>query len=437
MVSSTSLLTASFYARNVSDDLLPTTDLQTTFADGSRQTRTLGGKVDWFQSIGGHRLKAGMDASGYRLREGFDFDPRRANDDDLNGDNGDALLVPLSNDEGLEGEHLDEGDEHHGGLEGFAFSGRETNQLVSAYVQDRFNPAANLTVDVGVRLDHLNAVDSHTEVSPRVGLVYHFPRSASVVRFAYNRLFTPQPIEYLLLANFLGNASQDERDRTGNVKPYTQHHFEGGLSQQVHDNVVVDVGAYRHEGKHAFETSEISDTRLFVPTNFADARAYGLELGLDYRPAAVSGFSGRVQYALAKVEFIGPVSGGFAAEAHGPGEAIPPAFDQRHTLVSNVLYRQPWRGFTVGAVTRYGSGTPSEQHHDDSGLATFVHLPDHWTFDFNARVNLWQQGSRRLAFEFDVTNLTNNIYAIAKESEATPLQYATPRVVGARLRVDF
>lgn len=446
VVSSSSLLTASFYARNVSDDLLPTTDLRTTFADGSRQTRTLGGKVDWFQSIGGHRLKAGLDASGYRIREAFAFDPRLSNEDDGHGEEGDehgdphsdALLVALSGDEGPEGEHHDEqGEEHDGGLDAFAFSGRETTELVSAYVQDRFNPAANLTVDVGVRLDHLNALDSYTEVSPRVGLAYHFTQTGSVVRFAYNRLFTPPPIEYLLLANSLGNAAEDEHDRTGNVKPYTQHHFEGGLSQQVHDDLVVDVGAYRHDGEHAFETSEISDTRLFVPTNFAEARAYGLELGLDYRPAAVSGFSGRVQYALAKVEFIGPVSGGFAAEAHGAGEVIPPAFDQRHTLVSNAVYRQPWRGLTVGAVARYGSGTPSEQHHDDGGPATFVYLPDHWTFDLNARVNIWQRGSRRVAFEFDITNLTNNIYAIAKESEATPLQYAMRRVIGGRVRVAF
>jgi len=34
-------------------------------------------------------------------------------------------------------------------------------------------------------------------------------------------------------------------------------------------------------------------------------------------------------------------------------------------------------------------------------------------------------------------NLTNNIYAIAKESEATPLQWAMRRVVSGRLRIVF
>jgi len=130
------------------------------------------------------------------------------------------------------------------------------------------------------------------------------------------------------------------------------------------------------------------------------------------------------------------VSGGFAAEEHGAGEVIPPAFDQRHTLLSNVVYRQPWHSLQVGAVARYGSGTPNEQHHDDAA-ATFVYLPDHWTFDLNARMNLWSQGNRRVAVEVDVTNLTNNIYAIAKESEVTPLHYAMRRVIGGRLRFYF
>ena len=421
VLSARSYFSASFYARHVLDDLRPTSDLRTTFADGARRTRTLGGKADWFQSFGGHRLKAGVDVSGFRLRESLGFDPRlSANADDHHED---------------EQHHGEEGDDH-GNLSGFLFSGRDTMQLVGAYMQDRFNPATNLTLDVGIRLDHLNMIESYTELSPRVAVAYHFPRTGSVVRVAYNRLFTPPPIEYLLLANFLGNAAENEHDRTGNVRPYTQHHLEAGLSQQLHHDVVVDIAGYRHEGEHAFETSEVSDTRLFVPTNFDEARAYGVELGLDYRPLATSGVSGRVHYALAKVEFTGPVSGGFAAEEHGAGEVIPPAFDQRHTLSWNVLYRHPWRNFQVGAVARYGSGTPSEPHHDE-GPATFGYLPDHWTFDLNARVHVWSQGDRRVAVEFDATNLTDNVYAIAKGSEATPLQYAMRRVISGRLRVSF
>jgi hypothetical protein len=39
--------------------------------------------------------------------------------------------------------------------------------------------------------------------------------------------------------------------------------------------------------------------------------------------------------------------------------------------------------------------------------------------------------------EFDVTNISNSIYQIAKESEEIPIQYAPSRTVGGSLRFKF
>ncbi|MBI4263145.1 MAG: TonB-dependent receptor [Acidobacteria bacterium] len=280
---------------------------------------------------------------------------------------------------------------------------------------------------MGARVDRWELFGAETELSPRVGLAYHLPASRSVARFAYNRLFTPPPIEYVLLADFLGDARAGTG--AGDVKPYTQHHVEAGWSQQVHRDVFLNLGAYRHTGENAFETTELSNSRLFLPTNFQEARANGVEVGVDVRPDAQQGLSGRVQYALAKVEFVAPISGGFAAEAHEPGEEIAPAFDQRHTLTSEAFYRHPWRHAQVGVVTRYGSGTPVERNIDVGGeeVEQIVRPPDHWTIDLSARIDLWRRGEQTVSFEFDVTNLTNNIYAIGKESEATPVQFAPRR----------
>jgi len=64
----------------------------------------------------------------------------------------------------------------------------------------------------------------------------------------------------------------------GNARPYEQDLFEAGLSQRVTGRFFIDLGAYRHTGRNAFENAEIANTRLFVPTNFTKARARGLEL---------------------------------------------------------------------------------------------------------------------------------------------------------------
>jgi hypothetical protein len=39
--------------------------------------------------------------------------------------------------------------------------------------------------------------------------------------------------------------------------------------------------------------------------------------------------------------------------------------------------------------------------------------------------------------EFDVTNVSNSVYQIAKESEEIPIQYAPSRTVGGALKFHF
>jgi hypothetical protein len=50
---------------------------------------------------------------------------------------------------------------------------------------------------------------------------------------------------------------------------------------------------------------------------------------------------------------------------------------------------------------------------------------------------IWNQEQRWLEFEFNVTNAFNSIYQIAKESEETPIQYASSRTLGADLKFHF
>src|SRR2546428_111026 len=47
------------------------------------------------------------------------------------------------------------------------------------------------------------------------------------------------------------------------------------------------------------------------------------------------------------------------------------------------------------------------------------------------------QRARRIDLEFDVTNVSNSISQIAKESEEIPIQYAPSRTVGGSLKFHF
>jgi TonB dependent receptor-like, beta-barrel/Carboxypeptidase regulatory-like domain len=389
------LVATSVYERTVSDHLIPTSDPFTQIGEGSRSTLSAGIKSDLNYAVAAHTFKAGVDLTRLRSLESFRFDPQ-----------------------GEESE-----------LDAFTFNGGVHGGQVSAYAQDHFTLVRNLTLDLGVRWDQFDLVDTFAQVSPRLGVAYSIPATHSVVHFSYNRFFSPPPIEYQLLASFIGANNPDPELQVGDPKAYRQHYFEAGWSQQVNPKVLFEVNAYYHKGDNSFENGEIGNTRLFVPTNFAHARARGAEATLNFRELDRVGISGRIQYTYARVRFIGPIVGGLADEALEPGEEIAPAFDQTHSVTAGLTYHNRWHGFWTGTNYRYGTGTPVE-----GGL---FRLPVHSTVDIAAGIAVWQREPERLDFEFDLTNVSDNRYQIAKESELTPIQFAPRRVASGRLKWRF
>jgi outer membrane receptor for ferrienterochelin and colicins len=391
--SSRTLLATSIYERVGSDHVLPTTDPITPLSIASRSTLTVGIKSDISHVWHSHVLKGGIDLLRLRESESFFFDSR-----------GDPDVFP-------------------------AFSGSRKGGQASAYVQDHFSPFRNLWVDLGVRYDHFDLVRTGVQTSPRISFAYQLPQTATVIHAAYNRLFSPPPIEYSLLASLIGHNAVDPSQRVGDVQAYTQNYFEVGVAQELHPRISLEVNGYVHTGHNSFENHEISISRIFLPINFHNARSAGAEAILNMRQLEKTGISGRFQYALSRTFFYGPVTGGFTGdEILLPGERITPAFDQTHTATAQFFYHHRWRGLWSGSGLRYGSGTVVEKG---------PRLPQHLTADMAAGVDLWNAEPRRLALEFDVTNLSDSRYQIAKESEEIPIQYAPSRTIGGSLKFHF
>jgi hypothetical protein len=391
--SSNTLVSTSLYERTSSDRVLPTTDPITPFSRASRSPLTLGIKSDLSHYWSGQFFKAGVDLVRLRENERFFLDGR-----------GDPDIFP-------------------------AFSGGLLGGQASAYVQDHFSPVHNLTVDMGMRYDYFDLVGTGVRTSPRVGLAYHPANTSAVLHAAYNSYFSPPPIEYSVLASFIGHNALDPSQRVGDVRAYTQNYFEGGWSQELRPHVSLELNVYLHTGNNSFENHEISISRIFVPINFHAARSQGAELVLNMRQLARTGISGRFQYALQKTYFYGPITGGFAGdEPLSAGERIIPAFDQTHTGTAQVFYHSRWHGFWTGSALRYGSGTIIEGGH---------RLPQHFTADLASGFMIWNQEPQWLELEINVTNASNSVYKIAKESEEIPIQYAPSRTLGAGLKFHF
>jgi glycine/D-amino acid oxidase-like deaminating enzyme len=166
------------------------------------------------------------------------------------------------------------------------------------------------------------------------------------------------------------------------------------------------------------------------------------------------GLTGYFNYALGRVYFFNPVTGGFVTEAEhlDSTDRFLAPMDQTHTLTGGVTYRHQKTGLWIGSAVEYGSGTPTE--HGDSedvhaeGEPAHIHaasanaadrVPGHFTATISFGVDILRRTKRRprLSFQIDVENVTNNLYLVAQESEFTQGQYSIPRLFSATARVRF
>jgi hypothetical protein len=78
---------------------------------------------------------------------------------------------------------------------------------------------------------------------------------------------------------------------------------------------------------------------------------------------------------------------------------------------------------------RYGGGTASQDGK--------VRLPSHTTADFTTGLSVYRQEAASVRLEFNLANVSDDRYKIAKESEETPIQYASPRIVSGGIKLTF
>lgn len=384
-----SLLTTSLSERLVSNRLLPTSDPISIQASGLRNTLTLGLRSDYTRLIDTHQtLKAGVELTGYRLREDFNFDPRTF------------------------GEDLE--------LSPFNFRGRKTGGVFGLYLQDRIKFNSHLVANIGLRYDQYNVLKSDRQLSPRINLAYTFARTRTTLHFAYNRLFALPPNENLLLSTFLADVGQPPRPVKSNL-------YELGVRQALKDQLVVSLTTFYRNDNNSFELTELANVRNFLPTAFAKGKAYGVEFSAQLAEIRRLGISGYFNYTAQRAFQTGPVAGGFSDEMVAPGLRNSPAFDQIHTGTTGITYQAHRRGLYLGVSLEYGSGTPSDG----------VRLPSHLVGNFSSGIDLIERDKRKISLQFNIENLTDRVYAIAKESEFTPLQFSGRRYFSGALRFNF
>ena len=423
-------VSASGYQRWSRSRLSPAAGPLTAQAALDRELSTVGGKADVTRSTGRHTFKIGVDALRLSPREDLAYNYSGYRD-----------LTHLL---GLPHVHV------IGNV--IAFAGDESGGHVSGFVQDAVQLGTRVTADIGLRLDHHSLGVSATHASPRVNVAVQ--TGAAVLHASYNRFFVPPPLEGVLSSNAgLTQPILEIGVALPSLEPTVEDQVEVGASARLRPIQVAVTGYYR-ASDNPVHTTVWPDSRIYSYASFDRARAYGMEVRADTPGLARYGVTGFVNYALGRVNFYNPVTGGFVTEAAHIMETnrfLGP-MDQTHTMTGGVTYDHARSGLWIGTAVEYGSGTPighgTGEHSHAEGDAAHEHgatggsarrVPGHFTANMALGINLWRSTDRpsRISLQVDVENIANRVYLIAQEGEFSPTQYSIPRLVTALLKYRF
>jgi outer membrane receptor for ferrienterochelin and colicins len=404
---------ATFYQRWSRSDLLPATGPLTAEADVRRDVLTLGAKVDLTRFMGRHVVKFGVDAVRLRPDEQLTYDST-----------GYEIYADLI---GVPAVHVTDNP--------ITFAGHDSGGQISGYVQDDIRLSDRVTADVGVRVDHYGLVLSETHASPRLNLAVQTGRG-TVVHASYNNFFVPPPVEGVLSsAAGLTAFIEEVGVPLPPVQSTTEHQFEVGAIAPA-GPLQAGVTGYYRTSDNPVHTTIWPDSRIYSYASFTHARAYGLEARVDLPRLLRYGLTGYFNYALGRVYFYNPVTGGFVTEPEhlDSTERFLAPMDQTHTLTGGLTYRHQRTGLWAGTAVEYGSGTPTEREE-----TTDARVPGHFTANISFGIDLLRSGTRkpRLSLQMDVENVSNNLYLVAQESEFAAGQYSIPRLVAVTAKVRF
>ncbi len=243
--------------------------------------------------------------------------------------------------------------------------------LYGVYLQDEWTPTPKLTVNYGVRYDHVNTVADEQQWSPRLGLTYDISKDTRV-HAGYARYFTPPPTEIIDTTSvqaFLGTTNALPSDANTAVKSERSNYFDAGVSHQLTPHVTLGADAYYRDVRHLQDEGQFGNALIFSAFNYEKGRIYGLELSASYREGGVTAYA---NLAASRAMGKGIETGQFNFDPdeldYTQSHWVHLDHDQTLSASAGASYRLGEATLSVDAL--YGSGLRN-------GFANSTHLPSY------------------------------------------------------------
>ncbi len=165
-----------------------------------------------------------------------------------------------------------------------AVAERLTGRSFGAYVQDEWSLSDALTINYGLRYDHVSALVNEQQFSPRIGLVWK-PTELTTVHMGYARYFTPPPIELVAagtLAAFDGTTGEAPSGSADPVRSEREHNFDIGVQHKLTPRLTIGLDVYYKIKSNLLDEEHFGSTLIASPFNYARSKGWGVEFSANY-----------------------------------------------------------------------------------------------------------------------------------------------------------
>ncbi|HMK23760.1 MAG TPA: hypothetical protein VK466_15620, partial [Terriglobales bacterium] len=245
----------------------------------------------------------------------------------------------------------------------YPFQGHTDVKLLSLYLQDAITKG-NWSINAGLRGDFYNALTTHKEAEPRIGVAYNIKRTNTVLRASYARVLETPFNENLVLSStgcanpVLNPLLVCVSNSTTPFDPGWRNEFHAGL-QQAFGRYLVFSGEYVWKYTHnGYDFGVFGATPLTFPIEWHNSKIPGVAGRVSV--PNIHGFSALFVFSSVSARFFNPQLGGAGAVPPGSstGENLPFRIDhdEKFNQTTHIQY-QPWKnGPWVGFNWRYDSG---------------------------------------------------------------------------------
>ena len=282
--------------------------------------------------------------------------------------------------------------------------------IASLYLQDEWHISDPLTLNYGLRYDHVDAFIREQQWSPRLNLAWKATGTTSL-HAGYSRYFTPPPQELAaqssinLYTNTTNAASVPVSDQ---VRAERTNYFDFGLSQKVGANLTLNADTYYKKIHNLIDEGQFGQAVILSPFNYEFGYAKGLELSGLYATKTWGGF---LNVTLEKAQGQHIISGQSLFQpdelAYIANHYIYLDHDQKLTISGGVHYN--FGDSQASTDFLYGSGlrnTPA------GGAPNSTELPAHTSVNASLTHTWKNTGFGTVEGRLSVVNLFNKSYLL-------------------------